>query len=106
MSYTHIGNSEKKHIMKRSFILLAAAALTLAACNCKTEQDNQNNQEVKPLNNQSMEFKKVEERTNMGAKLYVTPQPASYLVSKTCKFLDMIQLNCFFYAHYGEQFQQ
>lgn len=53
-----------------------------------------------------MEFKKVEERTNMGAKLYVTPQPASYLVSKTCKFLDMIQLNCFFQAHDGEQFQQ
>ena len=60
--------------MKKSFILLAATALIMAACNSKNE--NPTNQEVEPTNNQTMELKKVEERTNMGDKLYVTPQPA------------------------------
>jgi flavin reductase (DIM6/NTAB) family NADH-FMN oxidoreductase RutF len=60
--------------MNKSFILLAATALILTACNSKNE--NPTNQEVKQTNNQTMELKKVEERTNMGDKLYVTPQPA------------------------------
>ena len=59
--------------MKKSLVLLAAAALIIAACN---NQNNQNNQEVESTNNQTMELKKVEERTNLGDKLYVTPQPA------------------------------
>lgn len=59
--------------MKKSLFILAVTALMLTACN---NQNNQNNQEVKQSNNQTMEFKNVEERTNMGAKLYVTPQPA------------------------------
>lgn len=59
--------------MKQTLLTLAAAALLVAACGNK--QDN--NTEVKPSNNnQPMELKPVEGRTNMGAKLYVTPQPA------------------------------
>ena len=59
--------------MKKTLFILAVTALTFAACN---NQNNQNNQEVESTNNQTMELKKVEERTNMGDKLYVTPQPA------------------------------
>lgn len=59
--------------MKKTLFILAVAALTFASCN---NQNNQDSQEVKQSNNQTMELKKVEERTNMGAKLYVTPQPA------------------------------
>ena len=56
--------------MKKTLFIFAVAALTFSACN------NQNNQEVKQTNNQTMELKKVEERTNLGDNLYVTPQPA------------------------------
>ena len=58
--------------MKKSFILIAAA-LTLAACG------NKNNQETVQQNDQPMEIKNVEGRTNMGAKIYITPQPALML---------------------------
>ena len=59
--------------MKKTLFILAVAALTFASCN---NQNNQDSQEVKQSNNQTMELKKVEERTNLGDKLYVTPQPA------------------------------
>ena len=59
--------------MSKNIIILAAAALLMTACNSK---NNQNNQEVVQKNNQKMEVKQVERRTNLGDKLYVTPQPA------------------------------
>ena len=48
--------------------------MIMAACNSKNGTST--NQEVEPTNNQTMELKNVEERTNLGDKLYVTPQPA------------------------------
>ena len=62
--------------MKKSLFILAVSALMLTACNNQNNQNNQDTQEVKQSNDQTMELKNVEERTNMGAKLYVTPQPA------------------------------
>ena len=59
--------------MKKTLFILAVTALTIAACN---NQKDQNNQEIEQTNNQTMELKNVEERTNLGDKLYVTPQPA------------------------------
>ena len=51
---------------------MAAAMLMLASCG-----DKQNNTETQTTNTQApVEIKDVEGRTNMGAKLYVTPQPA------------------------------
>lgn len=51
---------------------MAAAMLMLASCG-----DKQKNTETQTTNTvEPMEIKNVEGRTNMGAKLYVTPQPA------------------------------
>ena len=55
--------------MKKTLFTLAATALLFAAC-------GNANQENQSPNNTKMEFKNVNERVNMGAKLYVTPQPA------------------------------
>ena len=52
---------------------MAAAAATLLLAACGSKQENQTNN---PTNNETMEIKNVEGRTNMGAKLFVTPQPA------------------------------
>jgi len=60
--------------MKQTILTLAAAAVLFAACG--TKQENNTNEEQTQNNITSMEFKNVNERVNMGAKLYVTPQPA------------------------------
>ena len=58
--------------MKHTILTLAAAALLFSACGTKQETVN----EEQTNNNTTMELKNVNERVNMGAKLYVTPQPA------------------------------
>ena len=58
--------------MKHTILTLAAAALLFGACGTKQETVN----EEQTNNNTTMELKNVNERVNMGAKLYVTPQPA------------------------------
>ena len=68
----YININVKTTSMKQSVLTLAAAVMLLAACGNK--QENNNNQQQQ--NQQTMELKNVNERTNMGAKLYVTPQPA------------------------------
>ena len=51
---------------------LAVAAIMLSACGSRQENNNE-----QPNNNPTpMEIKNVEGRANMGARLYVTPQPA------------------------------
>ena len=60
--------------MKQTILTLAAAAVLFAACG--TKQENNTNEEQTKNNITTMEFKNVNERVNMGAKLYVTPQPA------------------------------
>ena len=60
--------------MKQTIFTLAAAAVLFAACG--TKQENNTNEEQTKNNITTMEFKNVNERVNMGAKLYVTPQPA------------------------------
>lgn len=60
--------------MKQTILTLAAAAVLFAACG--TKQENNTNEEQTQNNITTMEFKNVNERVNMGAKLYVTPQPA------------------------------
>ncbi|KWW29525.1 MAG: Flavoredoxin [bacterium P3] len=60
------------NVMKQNLFFFAGAALLFAACGTKQE-DNP----VEQLNAlQTMEIKNVDGRENMGAKLYVTPQPA------------------------------
>ena len=56
--------------MKKTILILAAAALLTAACGTK-QQDNATSETAA-----ATDIKNVEGRTNMGAKLYVTPQPA------------------------------
>ena len=58
--------------MKHTILTLAAAAMLFTACGTKQETVN----EEQTNNNITMELKNVNERVNMGAKLYVTPQPA------------------------------
>ena len=58
--------------MKQTLLTLAAAAMLFAACCNKQETNN----EEQTNNTATMELKNVNERVNMGAKLYVTPQPA------------------------------
>lgn len=58
--------------MKHTILTLAAAALLFGACGTKQKTVN----EEQTNNNTTMELKNVNERVNMGAKLYVTPQPA------------------------------
>ena len=60
--------------MKQTILTLAAAVVLFAACG--TKQENNTNEEQTKNNITTMEFKNVNERVNMGAKLYVTPQPA------------------------------
>ena len=59
--------------MKHTILTLAAAAMLLTACGTKQETVKE-----EPIQNNvtTMDFKNVSERVNMGAKLYVTPQPA------------------------------
>ena len=59
--------------MKHTILTLAAAAMLFTACGTKQETVNE-----EPIRNNvtTMDFKNVSERVNMGAKLYVTPQPA------------------------------
>lgn len=57
--------------MKHIFTVLAATTLLFVACG-PNKDDNQSQTQT----NQPMEIKNVEGRTNMGARLYVTPQPA------------------------------
>ena len=61
--------------MKNLFLpLVAAIALSFSLVSCcndnSNEQCNEQNQQEK------MELKPVSERTNLGAKMYITPQPA------------------------------
>ena len=58
--------------MKQIILTLAAAAMLFTACGRKQETAK----EEQTNNNTQMELKNVNERVNMGAKLYVTPQPA------------------------------
>ena len=60
--------------MKQTIITLAAAVVLFAACG--TKQEDKVSEEPLTNNNTTMEMKKVSERVDMGAKLYVTPQPA------------------------------
>ena len=58
--------------MKHTILTLAAAAMLFSACG-----NRQENKEEQPMkDNAEMEVKNVEGRVNMGARLYVTPQPA------------------------------
>jgi hypothetical protein len=59
--------------MKHTILTLAAAAMLFTACGTKQETVKE-----EPIRNNvtTMDFKNVSERVNMGAKLYVTPQPA------------------------------
>ena len=59
--------------MKQTILAMAAFAVMFAACGTK-EQTNENKENT--ITQEKMEFKNVNERVNMGAKLYVTPQPA------------------------------
>ena len=59
--------------MKTKRLAFAALALLVAACGGNTKDKEQSNN---PKNETAMEMKNVSERVNMGAKLYVTPQPA------------------------------
>ena len=59
--------------MKTKRLAFAALALLVAACGGNTKDNEQSNN---PKNETTMELKNVSERVNMGAKLYVTPQPA------------------------------
>ena len=57
--------------MKRTVLTLATAAMLMSACGGKdVSQQQQTN------SNNNMETKEVQGRVNMGARLYVTPQPA------------------------------
>ena len=58
--------------MKQTLFTLAAAVVLFSACCNKQENAN----EEQTQNTAKMELKNVNERVNMGAKLYVTPQPA------------------------------
>ncbi len=58
--------------MKQIILTLAAAAMLFSAC-CN-KQENTNEEQTNSIT--KMELKNVNERVNMGAKLYVTPQPA------------------------------
>ena len=60
--------------MKKTLFTLAASALLFTACG--TKQEPVNEEQITNNNNTRMELKNVNERVNMGAKLYVTPQPA------------------------------
>ena len=57
--------------MKKT-IILASVALLAAACGTGNDKTQPTTQQ----NNEPMELKQVEGRENLGAKLYVTPQPA------------------------------
>ena len=59
--------------MKHTILTLAAAAMLFTACGTKQETVKE-----EPIQNNvtTMDFMNVSERVNMGAKLYVTPQPA------------------------------
>lgn len=59
--------------MKQTILAMAAFAVMFAACGTK-EQTNENKENT--ITQEKMELKNVNERVNMGAKLYVTPQPA------------------------------
>jgi flavin reductase (DIM6/NTAB) family NADH-FMN oxidoreductase RutF len=58
--------------MKKTLFTLAAAAMIFASCSTKQETAPEKQATVQV----PTEIKDVEGRTNMGAKLYVTPQPA------------------------------
>lgn len=60
--------------MKKTLFTIAASALLFTACG--TKQEPVNEEQITNNNNTRMELKNVNERVNMGAKLYVTPQPA------------------------------
>ena len=66
--------SFSQRAMKKALLAVAAVAMLFAACGGKTEQPETTN--VNTKQQEPMEIKQVEGRTNMGAKLYVTPQPA------------------------------
>ena len=58
---------------KRTLAIVPVLALLVAACGGNQKEKEQNiNQE----NETTMNTQDVPNRTNMGAKLYVTPQPA------------------------------
>lgn len=59
--------------MKQTILAMAAFAVMFAACGTK-EQKNENKENT--ITQENMELKNVNERVNMGTKLYVTPQPA------------------------------
>ena len=58
--------------MKKTLFTLAAAAMIFASCSTKQETAPEEQTTVQV----PTEIKDVEGRTNMGAKMYVTPQPA------------------------------
>ncbi len=58
--------------MKHITLTLAVTVLLLTACGAKQERLNVEQTNI----NTPIEMKNVSERVNMGAKLYVTPQPA------------------------------
>ena len=58
--------------MKKTLFTLAAAAMIFASCSTKQETAPEEQATVQV----PTEIKDVEGRTNLGAKLYVTPQPA------------------------------
>ncbi len=58
--------------MKHITLTLAVTVLLLTACDAKQERLNVEQTNI----NTPIEMKNVSERVNMGAKLYVTPQPA------------------------------
>ncbi len=58
--------------MKKTLFTLAAAAMIFASCSTKQETAPEEQSTVQV----PTEIKDVEGRTNLGAKLYVTPQPA------------------------------
>ena len=58
--------------MKKTLFTLAAAAMIFASCSTKQETAPEEQATIQV----PTEIKDVEGRTNMGAKMYVTPQPA------------------------------
>ena len=60
-------------MLKKNYLGIAALALALTACGGSTNEKEQN---INPKNETTMDIKEVPNRTNLGDKLYVTPQPA------------------------------
>lgn len=58
--------------MKQTVLSLSVVVMLFAACGTKQENVKEQTNQI----NNTMEIKNVEGRVNMGARLYVTPQPA------------------------------